>query len=163
MAKGQKGAVMWSETVQPFLFIIHRALKKCTALLFELHLNHCFLCVCIWNTYWSHTVANELESTFLTSLTTRPDHLEIWILTVSFRHHVTAGSVSFPYRAPWMARFLTTKADENKGNCILKQCPSCNPHNSCCLWCKYFREVRWPYSMAKAINNHKNMNRPLSD
>lgn len=70
------------------------------------------------------------------------------------------GSISFPCRALRMASFLTAPADENKGNCILKQRPSRNPHNSCCLWCKYLREVSWPHSMAKAINNHKKYEPP---
>lgn len=110
--------------------------------------------------YWSRTVTNELEATFLTSSTTLTDQQKIWILATSFRRHVTGGSISFPYRVLRMASFLTAPADENKGNCILKQRPSCNPHNSCCLWCKYFREVRWPHSMAKAINNHKKYEPP---
>lgn len=67
---------------------------------------------------------------------------------------------SFPCGALRTASFLTAPADENKGNCILKQRPSHNPHNSCCLWCKYFREVSWPHSMAKAINNHKKYEPP---
>lgn len=140
VATGQNWPMMWGESFQPFLFNILRASKTHTALfVFESHLNHCFLSVSIENTYRFHSVANELEASFLTAPTAAADQQEIWILTTSFRHHVTARSCSFPYRALRMASFLTTQADENKGNCILKRRPSCNPHNSCCLRCKYFR------------------------
>lgn len=53
--------------------------------------------------YWSRTVANELEA--ILSLSAPTDQREIWILTTSFRRHVTdkkkkkKGSVSFPMQS----------------------------------------------------------------
>ena len=113
--------------------------------------------------YWSRTVANELEA-ILSSPPHRPTDWPPGDLNpnnvLQASRDRQKGSISFPYGALRMASFLTAPADENKGNCILNQRPSCNPHNSCCLWCKYFREVSWPHSMAKAINNHKKYEPP---
>lgn len=130
---------------------------KNTSVLFELHLNHCFpMCQ-----HYHIDLGPCLMSWKLLFLLFPNSRFFLESFTAPFGHHVTSkSSISFPYRALRMASFLTAPADENKGNCILKQRPSSQPHNSCCLWCKYFREVRWPYSMAKAINYHKKYEPP---
>lgn len=139
----------------PASFVLFtKYIKKSYFFRFELPLNHSssHYHIDLWLMSW------KLLSSLLAQQLT--NQREIWILTMSFRRHVTGGSISFPYGALRMATSWPPQRDENKGKCILKQRPSRNPHNSCCLWCKYFREVRWPHSVAKAINNHKKYEPP---
>lgn len=152
--RGQKGPVVWKEILQRLLCYSQNTLKK--SYFFSIWITSQSLFFTL--PYWS--LANELKTTFFTSRTTtdwptgnlNPNNV-LQAPRDRRQHLISIRSSADGY-------FLTATADENKGNCILKQRPSRNPHNSCCLWCKYFREVRWPHSVAKAINNHKKYEPP---
>lgn len=90
LRKGQKVPGVWKEMIQTLLFVIFKNFVTSQSLFSSLP-------------YWS--VANELEASSFTAPSTVTDQREIWILTMSFRHHVTGGSISFPYRAVRMASF----------------------------------------------------------
>ena len=77
--------------------------------------------------YCSRTVANELEATFLTSPTTLTETADLnpnSVLRAS--RDLEEASHFHTDLCGWLVS-LTAPADENKGNCILKQRPSRNP------------------------------------